>query len=160
MKALLIDSAAREIRAVEYEDYKDLQRFVGGLISTARSWDTGDVLFVDDEGLFKAQRHFFRIKGYEQPLPGNGVVVGPERYDDDGEYLGTDEPRISPGALKAEVRFLSREQADAWAKGNASEPSATVTFIGDDGKPHTEVISRYGELFGDMPQPEGESGNG
>jgi hypothetical protein len=47
------------------------------------------VLFVDDEGPLKPQMHFFRIAGRDQPLPGNGVVVGADRHDEKGDYLGT-----------------------------------------------------------------------
>jgi hypothetical protein len=157
MKALLIDSAARDIREVEYAGLADLQKFVGGYIEIAFSWRTDDVLFVDEEGLFKPQRHFFRIAGRgDQPLAGNGVVVGKERYDGEGNYLSTNDPRITVDELREQVTFRSRDQVDAWAKANASEPSASITTFDKDGEPVTRVIGHYGELFGAMPRPDDE----
>jgi len=50
---------------VDYHDYRDIQRMVGGSFTTGFFWPSGDILFVDDEGLFKPQKHFFRIAGTE-----------------------------------------------------------------------------------------------
>ena len=41
-------------------------------------------------------------------------------------------------------------------QGNASEPAIAFTSIDRDGREHTEVITRYGALFGDMPRPADE----
>ena len=66
------------------------------------------MLFVDDDGLFKPKDGFFRIAGVEQPLAGNGVLVGRELYDEKGEYLGTAPPATTLAELTAMVRFLGR----------------------------------------------------
>lgn len=161
MRALLIDSAKQEIREVEYESTEakgtTLQQHIGGYIETAYAWPNGDILFVDEEGLFKAQKHFFRIgERPDQPFAGHGIVVGPERLDEDGEYLGTDAPIITLAALQATVEFRSRDQIDAWAKGNASEVAAAVYFAGADGKIERTVTAHVGELYASMPKPEPE----
>jgi hypothetical protein len=156
MKAYLIDVAERDVRAVEYEmdGATTLQTLIGGYIEIACSWENGDVLFVDEEGLFKPQRHFFRIDARpDQPMAGNGVLVGREITDDQGEYVRTEPPTMSIEELRAKVQFIGRSQADAWAKGNASEPASTISFIGEDGTIETEVIGRMGALFAAMPQP-------
>ena len=36
----------------------------------------GDCIYVDDEGLLKEPEHFFYVRGMQQPLAGNGLVVG------------------------------------------------------------------------------------
>ena len=107
MRALLVDSAKQEIREVEYESTEakgtTLQQHIGGYIETAYAWPNGDILFVDEEGLFKAQKHFFRIgERPDQPFAGHGIVVGPERLDEDGEYLGTDAPIIHAGSAASD----------------------------------------------------------
>lgn len=38
-----------------------------------------DVIYLDDEGLFKDHDHWFRLHGYHQPLRGRGLVVGTDR---------------------------------------------------------------------------------
>jgi len=129
---------------------KDLQRLVSGSIAVACHMPDNHVLFVDDEGLFKPQRWFFRLLGQDRPYAGNGVICGPERYDRDGEYLGTADvsARWLPAVMRA-VEFRTRVQIDAWAKATASEPE--IAIIGDDGI--AEVIAYRGQLWGDMPKP-------
>jgi hypothetical protein len=151
MKAILIEVSAQDIRAADYDDYKDLQDMVGGLLTTAKTWPSGDLLFVDDEGLLKRQAHFFRIAGRDQPFAGNGVVVGPDRYDDAGDCLGADAPGIAIKQLRAEVTFLSRAQADAWGRANASEPAVTLYSLTTDGLEKT-VVAHFGRLFAEMPR--------
>jgi hypothetical protein len=152
MQAILIDVAAREIRAVDYDGTKDLQRLVGGFIDLAMAFDNGDVLFVDDNGLHKAPPGFFRVKGREQPLAGNGVPVGREIYDGDGEYVGTEPPATTIAELTGLVEFRSRTQVEAWAKANANEPSNTFTTFEKDGSLTTTVLQTYGKLFADLPR--------
>jgi hypothetical protein len=154
-KAFLIDAAAREIREVASAGLSDSQRLVGGYIETAYAWGSGDVLFVDAEGMLKPQRYFFRPRRRgDQPLAGNGVVIGPKRYGNDGEYLGTDDVTLDLACLREAVTFLTRDQADAWAKGNASEPAAVFYMIGKDGRVVEEtVVRRMGRMFRDMPRP-------
>ena len=50
---------------------------VGGSICTGKMWADRDVLFVDDEGLFKPQQHFFRVAGNPQPATWRVVLESP-----------------------------------------------------------------------------------
>jgi hypothetical protein len=161
-KAFLIDTANREVREAEYQtnvacsDPKSLQTLIGGYIETAWSNEQGDNLFVDEEGLFKPQQHFFvwALRRDGVPLAGNGVIVGRE-VEHDCDYH-TEPPSLDIETVRACVRFFDRSQVDAWAKANASEPASTITFMGQDGRPHTEVTDRVGTLYGDMPRPHDE----
>ncbi len=160
MKGYLIDATKREIREVDYvtepmESPISLQSHIGGYIQGAYAWENGDVLFVDEEGLLKPQLYFFRIDVRpDQPLAGNGVVVGRERTNPrTGDYLGTDDPVISLETLRAAVTWLTRDQVDAWAKGNASEPASAIYYPDGDGNLIREVTGHIGELYGSMPQP-------
>lgn len=156
-RGYLIDAAARTVTEIEIDGLKGLQAAVGGYICQAFSWPTGETLYVDDEGLFKPQQHFFRFEGRDdQPLAGNGVVVGPERYDDEGEYVATDPPTFPIDEVRRRVSFRTRDQVDAWGKANASEPAQTITYTNERGEVVTEVLARFGSLFGDMPRPADE----
>jgi uncharacterized protein DUF3846 len=106
MKAILIDVTARMISTVEYTGAEDLRKLVGGWLEIGRAWPNEDVLYVDEEGLMKQTPGFFMIVGNAQPLAGNGVIVGRERFDDEGLYLGTDDPRIMLAQVAVMVRFL------------------------------------------------------
>jgi hypothetical protein len=156
MKAILIDSTAQGFRVVEYNGNDDLRQLVGGWIELAYQWpETEDVLYVDEEGLLKEQRHFFRIdvRADPQPLAGKGVIVGRELYERDeatGEdkYLGTADPAITVEELTTHVRFLSREQFEAWGKANASDPFVSLHTVDHNGVIDTTVLERTGSIVG------------
>lgn len=154
-QAILIDAAARTITAVEYEPSKllqFLQAAVGGYIEVAASWTDGDVLFVNEEGLLRPTAHWFKLSGKDQPLNGNGIVVGPElEPDDDGVELGNAPPGITVDALSALVRFMSAHEVSAWAKANASDPAASMSFWNDDGTVETTALGSVGALFDVAP---------
>jgi hypothetical protein len=103
MAALRIDPLRRTVSAVAYRDLAELQALVGGYIEAAYQWPDGDVLYVDEEGLFKGgARGFFRLaERPDQPLAGYGVLVGRE-IDEIGN---TATPRMTLDALRARVRF-------------------------------------------------------
>src|SRR6187399_2253097 len=82
-KALWIDSKNRTITEVDCNGLEDMRKYVGGSICFAMSWNTGDVLYVDDEGLLKPQEHFFMLPGCQNPLAGDGLIVGPEVETED-----------------------------------------------------------------------------
>ena len=161
MKAFLIDAAERQIREVEYvvspmESPLSLQSHIGGFIETAYGWPDGDTLFVDEEGLLKPQLYFFRISTRpDQPFAGNGIVVGRERTNRQGDYLGTDDPKLTIEALRGMVTWMTRDQVDSWAKANASEPAAAIHYV-ENGQIVTEVTGRMGALYGSIPRPRPE----
>lgn len=117
-KAILIDAESKEVKEVDYNDYKDIQSilrvsiFTTGLVLNDIQTERGDTLFVDDEGLINGTEHFFAlyIDNQGHVFAGNGLIVGPENYNDDGDYLGTDNPSHSLNWIKNNVKYLSREQ--------------------------------------------------
>lgn len=108
MKAILIDAKARTVTEVEYSgNYLDIYTLLSGdepgkvdLFTVVQLGD-GDAVYVDDEGLLKPQEHFFRWKGFDQPLAGNGLVLG---TDEGGESTS---PKIDFEAVKEAVTFHS-----------------------------------------------------
>lgn len=149
-----IDANNQRIRMVRIpasNNLPDLQQLVGGLLTVGCRMPDDHVLFVDDEGLFKPQAWFFRLLGMDRPFAGNGVIVGPERYDDNGDYQGTEDvPPLWLPYVRRAVEFLPRARVDAWAKANASDAEIAITNL-DTGE--TEVIAYRGKVWGDMPKP-------
>jgi hypothetical protein len=87
MQAILIDPFRQEIQPVEYSgDYTEIQKLIGC------KWFTcvyppdlnGDVIYVDDEGLYVEDQRFFMIKGVPSPLAGYGLLLG---TDDEGDSI-------------------------------------------------------------------------
>lgn len=106
MRAYIIDAEHQTIRETElFEDgrLKQMQTIVGGCIALAHRWEeTGDDLFVNDEGLFDEDPYFFFVRGAHQPFAGNAVVFG---YDGQGNGRGAD---IDIETLRKSVFFLGR----------------------------------------------------
>jgi Domain of unknown function (DUF3846) len=153
-RAIFIDAEKREISEVECDTLKNgVRRLIGGYIEMAWLWPSGDVLFVDEEGLLKPNEHFFRLSLRQdgQPLAGSGVIVGEELLDREGEWIGNADPSISCDTVRPLIQFLSRVQAEAWGKANASNPFTTITTIRD-GRPVTDVIRRAGTVFASIPR--------
>lgn len=82
MRAYLIDPVARTVSDVDFDGgpsgihrLLDVDCFDCARFDTARGL-TGDVVYVDDEGLLRPDRAWFWISGYYAPLAGRGLVVG------------------------------------------------------------------------------------
>jgi len=153
MRVIVIDSNRQEVREAEVSsNAADLRELVGGWLTIAPvQWPGEHVLFVDDEGLFKPQKWFFRLAGNERPFAGNGVLVGPEKYNDEGDYIGTEDVAFTAAQIARVVTFVSRAQADAWAKATAHEAESTLTAGGV-----TTVLATRGQVWNNMPKPEEE----
>jgi len=79
MKVLFINAKDMSVEERELESHKDIRPLINGWIEAAYRYENGDVLYVDEEGLLKNPRHFFLIpERGDQPLAGNGVIVGRE----------------------------------------------------------------------------------
>lgn len=100
-RVLVINSEERVVKVVSIKkssSLKELQDLVGGLIQTALYLENGDLVFVDEEGLFKSPQVFFYLDGAPHPFAGNGVVVSQEEYED---------ANSSEQYLLSRVKFLS-----------------------------------------------------
>lgn len=156
-RVLYINANRQSITMTHAAGLSALQALVGGSIQIGCRLPDDHVLFVDEEGLFKPQRWFFRLRGLDTPFAGNGVIVGPEKYNRAGDYLGNRD--VSLHWLPAVVEFtefLNRAYIDSWAKATASEPEMAIQNM-DTGE--VEVIAYRGSVWGNMPRPEDESGN-
>lgn len=106
-KGYLIDSARCLIREVTYNTADDMRKLIGGYLEVASTLSNGDVLYVDEEGLLKSGlRYFLFSLRPDQVLAGNGLLVGEEVHDGDGEYLGMRNPKTSFQRLCLMVDFV------------------------------------------------------
>ena len=105
VKALIIDPFLQNIYEKMFKkgDITQIQEAVGGnYFTSAGTFDNFDVLFVDDEGLFKDNQKFFTLKELNsQPLAGVGVVMGGNRETGD-----TEDVKISEVDLALKVEWL------------------------------------------------------
>jgi hypothetical protein len=145
MKAYLVDAMAREIRPIDYE-YTTILSYLPGGITIAAVFASGDVLYVDDEGLLRPATVAFRVLGRDdaQPMMSNAILTGP----DDAE--GTSSPRMTVEDLAREIEWLDVETALDWFRAKAND--AAVISHGPDG---THVLATWEELLRNLT---GESG--
>lgn len=92
MKAILINPKDKTITEVEHSgDFRAIYPYLGDDVGTFDIVQPkpGESIFVDDEGLLKAEdgmeSHFFEWEGLTM-LCGNGLVLG---VNDDGNTIGT-----------------------------------------------------------------------
>ena len=75
MKAMLVDSAARTVKPVEVKDWRGIAPMLGCEYFTLLQAPKV-AAYVDEEGLCKPVAAGFSLLGYEQPVVGNGLIVG------------------------------------------------------------------------------------
>ena len=107
MKAILINSNAQTVTLVDVNPKNfldDAHRLIDcDCFCLGGELDNGDHCLVDDEGLLKGKRFFFKWEGYpHNPLAGNGLVCGSDR---NGETVDV---KTSLEAIKAKVSFFCR----------------------------------------------------
>jgi hypothetical protein len=85
-KAILINAKDKTITEVTIETYKDIYKFCGFDLFTCVQMDAkGNTLYVDDEGLLNGTDFGFIVKGYDQPLMGNAIILGTNRRNGESE---------------------------------------------------------------------------
>lgn len=99
-KAILINAKQATISVVEVGEYTDIYKHCGFDLFTTVSLGNGETLYVDDEGLINGTEYGFTIEGYQQPLMGNGLILGSTAGGDSKSTAFTAE------AIKAKVRCL------------------------------------------------------
>ena len=118
IRAILIDAVAREVREVELPDggierTGVINNLVNGFFEVAFAWPTGDVLFVDEDGLRHDWPDGFAIDtplGLRR-LTGSGLVVGREVEGDEYPDGWTNlDPVITADEVRQLVGFVSRRE--------------------------------------------------
>lgn len=108
--AVLIDAANRTITDVQIApSLEEYYRLIGcDTITIGQHFPDGDVLFVDDNGMFNPKA-FFKLEKDGPILAGNGLIVGPEVEDDSEEGFHVTDARTKAAYLGA--WFLNVEEA-------------------------------------------------
>jgi hypothetical protein len=109
MRAIFIDSNDKQVyeASIKGNDFREIRNLIGcDIITGGYSFDNGDYMYVDDEGLFQTNRNGFiiNVEGNtwgEQHLIGNALIIGSSKDDD-----GSDADAISSiEEIKKIVKF-------------------------------------------------------
>ena len=140
IKVHIINPRAQTITTSEIANvFPAAKDIIGGWLTVAFVFPNGDTLYVDDEGLLKDPRSFFKLPDEmsRQPFAGIGVLTGPET---ETEAHGLEEPGIitldvqtSAEELTPLISWLDRDGFAAWARANSRRTAASVTALGENG---------------------------
>lgn len=102
MKAYLIDPKKKTIEQVDYSgDFKQIYEFLDcRAFDIVHVYENGDVIYVDDEGLFVDEQHFFIHRNYPTPLAGKGLIIG---TDEEGE---DQQPKTSFEDFENDIKWV------------------------------------------------------
>ena len=102
MKAFRIDPINKKITEVKYDgnynqiyDYIDARTF-----DVATLYKNGDGVYIDDEGLFVENQHFWIHKNFPTPLAGIGLLLG---LDEEGDSTT---PKTTIEELTGDVKWV------------------------------------------------------
>ena len=112
IKGYHINAENRTVTEVEVKgDYKTIYPFLGESVDcfTCVGIEKDDTIYVDDEGLLKPLTALFLYEGYDQPLAGNGLILG---TDAEGESVS---PANTLEFIKSKVKFMTPMEARLWA---------------------------------------------
>lgn len=93
IKAILIDPKEKTVSRVYLpkDDTDAIDRILGCSTFTVPCiLEHNDSLYIDDEGLFKDELHFFMLKDYAQPIAGRALIIGCDEETGDSKDCVTD----------------------------------------------------------------------
>lgn len=101
----VINPKQETVEAIKYDNFKgefNDYRIIceAKMLTFVRLYENGDGVYLDDEGLYSENQHFWVHKNYPQPLVNIGVFVG---VDDEGETIPA---RTSFKQLQKDVKFV------------------------------------------------------
>lgn len=107
-KAYLINPWQNTIMIVDFEyggSYTQIRNLIATEEAPDPTFSAVDIddkhsIYIDDEGLFREDQAFFKLKGYPQPLQGKGLILGID-YET-GESVP---PTLSLEDVNARVHF-------------------------------------------------------
>lgn len=105
VKVIIIDSAKKEIREALVENKLEVfQEIVGGYIEQASRSLNGDILYVDEDGIYRDyQTGFFFRENFDQRLLGDGVITGLDKEGNTVDVVTTVE------IVKNQVKFFDKD---------------------------------------------------
>lgn len=128
MKAVFIDAVNRTVTDIDlpYAEagFMSINRQLGcDTMTLAYSFDNFDVIFADDEGLFNNPENFFIFSDYDQPIAGNGLVLGGNEW---GESVDV---KMTAAELAPKIAFASAEGVRHWFARANIESKARIDIL-------------------------------
>ncbi len=141
-----IDATNRTIKPFEYTlGDRSFNRVLNcKIVGLGERIGDHDFALCDDVGLFHPCQGFWRPIASFQPLPGDAIVIGPDRVLPNGDVIPGG-PTISIEALTALVEWMSHTDFAARIELHKDQPAVSV---------NDKVIQTWGQVYAEMPKPD------
>ena len=115
MKAIKIDVEKQSVYEITLgDDYKEIYPHIGngcGLFSIPVTFENGDSLYADDEGLLHPEMiGGFLMPNWITPIVGNAIILG---ADDEGESI---DYKSNIEHISNQISWLSKNKAELFKK--------------------------------------------
>ena len=126
MKAIKIDIVNQKVEQVNIgNELEDIYEQIDNGCSTftcVYGLDTADVIYADDEALFKEVQGGFMLHSMKYPIVGNGLVLGTNL---EGESVN---PEVSVDFIEKNIIWLDKSTAEDWASEVLSNPIQIINL--------------------------------
>ena len=128
MRAILIDPARKTIEETKYDGtLEDIYKHIEQAVITTVRVDEENILYVDDEGLYRPNQHYFRW-GPQKYLAGRGIIIGVNEAGEDVEAtISIDEVRKDVQFYKIQPVFKD-VKTEIIKEGNFTRVLSTTSF--------------------------------
>lgn len=111
MKAIKINTEDRKLEMVEINNWTEIAPEIGNGCTTFAcpvSFDNGDTIYIDDEGLYNDFGGGFITPDWDYPIVGNAIILG---TDSEGESI---DAVTTIEELQKQIFWVSREDCVEW----------------------------------------------
>lgn len=149
--AYLINPSTQQITPFSYEVGQGFDQYLPGGMTVGWCYESGDILYVDDEGLLRPAEAGFRIRSSldGQPIMSKGILVG--REIDLGDTYIVAPPTMTIAEAHDEFQFLSKDVLLEWFRAKANDPAISVSVSGQP----TQIIAYWRDILRNL---EGKAG--
>jgi hypothetical protein len=123
-QAIKIDVASKSLSIVTLNDWQEIAPSISencSLFECPVTFENGDTIYVDEEGLFNHFEGGFIMDGWKYPLVGNALLIGTD-YEGDSKNVET-----TMYELLKMITWVSKEDSLEW-KENASDFGSVIFF--------------------------------
>jgi hypothetical protein len=125
MKAIKINSAERTIQHITINDWREIAPAIGNgctLFACPVSFDNGDTMYIDDEGLYNHFDGGIIMEDWYCPIVGNVIILGTDYEGESVDAVSTIEE------LSSKITFVSKQDCITW-QDKATKQGPTIYFV-------------------------------
>jgi len=111
MEAIKINSEERKIEIIEINNWKQIAPAIGNgctIFACPVSFENGDTIYIDDEGLYNNFEGGFIMEDWYCPLVGNAIILG---TDYEGESI---DAQSTIEEIEKSIKWVDKQDCLNW----------------------------------------------